>query len=455
VPRTAGSRPRPAVAAFATLVAVGVSILAPTTPVTADERAPDDAERPDAHHARAQPDLEPQEPGAQDADGRAAVETEVLAEIDEVLGEIGDALSAGDPDALRPVLADPEEPVGERWLDRARHLGGVPLDGYVLRIDERLGDLTTDRVRGAHDDQVRVVAVLEEHTLAGQDGDGPARHRHTLTFVDDDGWRLADDQGGRRLGRSEPTHLWDLGPVTTTEQGPVLALHHPDAPGVSDLVAETADAVRRLRDRWPAPWREEVALIVPRDSEELTELLDVGIDLDDFLAFLSATTHSGPGGFELTGPRLVVNPDRFPDRPDLRERVLLHELVHVATRPVASPWMPLWLEEGVAQALGEQGPSTGHTSQLDAAGAAGRRLPTDSEFIAEGREATLLAYQRSFSFVDHLVGRLGAQAVVDFYVAVGEAATGPGTRARQVDDVARAELGADLDALVSDWRAAG
>jgi hypothetical protein len=243
--------------------------------------------------------------------------------------------------------------------------------------------------------------------------------------------------------------------VTTTTQGPVLALHPEDASGVSQLVSETAAAMQVLPQRWPADWSQRTVLSVPGDREQLSHVVGGSLDLDDFLAFASATAYSAPGVHELTGTRLVVNPDRFPTSPEARERVLLHELVHVATRPVASHRIPLWLEEGVAQALGEEGPSTGHTRQLDALGTQGRQLPTDAEFAALGRDATFLAYQRSYSFVDHLVDRRGRAAVVDFYRAVGASVHEPGTMGHRLDEAAERELGADLDSLVGEWRAAG
>ena len=364
----------------------------------------------------------------------------------------------GDEVAVSRHIDDPDGEVGQRWRARARNLAQVPFAALDLRLDPAIGEVTTDRVRDRfdEDEQVVVVGVVEEHVLDRHDLDGPARFRHTLTFRRDEGdWLLVEDRDGRALGRPEPGFLWDLVEVSAVRSGPVLALHGPDAAGVEDLVAETAAAMARLPDRWPADWSQRTTLVVPTDREQLRHVLGGGLDLDDFLAFTSATPHRAPGTQELTGTRLVVNPERFPSAPDARERVLLHELVHVATRPLASDRMPMWLEEGVAQALGEQGPSTGHTQQLDAAGPSGRRLPTDAEFSALGRETTFLSYQRAYSFVAHLVDRADREAVVDFYRAVGAGAARPGTLEHRLDEAARRELGADLATLVEEWRASG
>jgi hypothetical protein len=395
-------------------------------------------------------------------DGAAAGLEEPAAEsdlegIEAALDGLSEAMLAGEPGRMVDHLDEPHGEVGRVWRRRAANIADVELEHYRLRIDERLGDVTSEAVRARHDVDVRVVVVVEELAVAGHDRDGAARHRRTLTFVRrDDGWRLSEERDGRALGLSTPVHLWDLGPVATTGSGPVLALHHPDAPDVQRLVEETRQGIATLRDRWPAPWSERVVLLVPRDRDELDELLDADLHLDDFLSFAAATSWSEPGDQGLAGSRVVVNPERFDDlRAEVRERVLLHELLHVATRPVGSAAIPLWLEEGVAQALGERGPSTGSTARLDALGAEGRRLPLDEEFTAGGREQTHLAYLRSWAFVDHLERRHGDAAVAAFYTAVGGAASGPGTVEHHIDGAARETFGTDLDGLVSQWRSGG
>lgn len=411
--------------------------------------------RPDAAAARSHPS--PATHAGPDAGTQATDALDVPVGIVEVLDGLARGLAAGDPAAVAALLDDPADEVGQRWQDRAEHLRGVPVHAYALRVDRRLGEVTSARVRAAHDDEVRVIAVVEQLRLEGEDAADAAQERRTLTFVRRGaGWRLADDRDGRVLGRSTPTQLWDLGPVVATRRGDALALHHPDAPGVDPLLDETAAALDLLDERWPRDWPRRPVLLVPADREELDALLDADLHLDDFLAFATATTVSAPGEHRLVGSRVVVNPDRFPTRSrEVRERVLVHELLHAATRPVGSAALPLWLEEGVAQALGEQGPSTGTARRLDALGPDGRRLPRDDEFTAAGRDETHLAYQRAWSFTEHLVRVHGAEAVAAFYVAAGAAVTTAGTSAHHLDVAARAELGDDLDGLVARWRAAG
>lgn len=379
------------------------------------------------------------------------------AEIQAVLDRAAAAFLDGDPEGVRDVLADPDSALGRRWLARVDHARGVPLASYSLRLDESLPDLATDRLRSAHPEPVQVVYVVEEHAIEGFDEAGPAAEDLFLTLVRDEarGWLIADDRDAEPLGLVSVDHLWDHGPVVATREGPVLALHHPET-DVGALVGEARRALAAAADRWPLPWSERVPILVPRDEDELAELLHVTFDLSNFIAFATATSTGELGDHDLTGTRVVINPARFLDRSTAtRELILIHELVHAATRPVAGPMVPSWLEEGVAQALGEQRSTTG-TRLLDALATDDVRLPTDAEFTVGGRDRIFLSYQQAWGFLDHLVARFGRDQVARFYEAVGEGSEGrPGTEAWHVDRAAEEVLGAPLAALVDAWRAAG
>lgn len=376
------------------------------------------------------------------------------ASIQAVLDEVAAAFRAGDPDALRSHLSRPRSSFGQRWQARARHLQALPLSHYALRLDDSLPDLATQRVRDAHHGEVQVVHVVEE--LALQDVDAtPAAEDLFLTVVDaGGGWQVAGDVDAEPLGFVSADHLWDHGPVQITRDGPILAIHHPDGPPVATVLAEARAALAEADERWPRDWPTAVPVIVPRDQEELAELLHVTFDLSNFVAFATASPRGERGEFELTGPRVVINPDRFLDRdPATRQRILVHELVHVATRPSAGPMVPSWLDEGVAQALGEQRSTTG-TGLVDLMAPAELALPTDGDFTVGGQDRIFLSYQLAWAFVDHLVRTHGAATVAAFYAAVGRGAVGePGTAQYHVDRAAREVLGAPLEQLVTDWQA--
>lgn len=373
--------------------------------------------------------------------------------VQQVLDELAAAFREGDPDRVARHLASPGSSFGQRWQDRARHMTALPLASYELRLDLALPDLSTQRVRDAHAGDVQVVYVVEELALEGFDA-APAAEDMFLTVVDDgNGWRVIGDADAEALGFVSVDHLWDHGPVQVEVRDAVMAIHHPDGPDVAPLLEDAGVALAQARERWPLPWPERVPVIIPRDEEELGELLHATFDLSNFVAFATATSVGERGEFELTGSRIVINPPRLLDgAPEVRQRILVHELLHVATRPSAGPMVPSWLEEGVAQALGERQSTTG-TAQVDALAPGDRLLPTDAQFTVGGRDRIFLSYQLAWDFVDHLVDTYGAEAVGTFYASAGRGSVGrAGTEQFHVDRAAREVFAAPLAELLDRWR---
>ena len=234
--------------------------------------------------------------------------------IQQMLDEVAAAFLRADPEGVRPHLLDEESRFGVQWLERAGNLANVPLASYTLELDSSLPDLATDRVRGQYATGVQVRYIVERHAIDGFDTE-PAAEDLFLTVVPaEGGWRLASDRDAESLGLVSVDHLWDHGPVSFTVDGPVAALHHPDGPAVGPLLAEAASALRSARERWPLAWPERVPIIVPRDEEELGELLHVTFDLSNFVAFATATPVSKLTTYDLTGSRIILNPGRFLNR---------------------------------------------------------------------------------------------------------------------------------------------
>lgn len=375
-------------------------------------------------------------------------------DVQAMLDAVAAAFLAGDPDALQPFLAEPADRFGQRWLQRTAWMRDVPLTSYTLRLDTSGADLTAADLPG---DGGLLVNVLEEHQFEGMDALGPAREHLFLTLrPDGEGrWTVADDTAAEPLGLVSVDHLWDHGPVVATRRGALLALHHPDQSAVDTLLDEAVAALATTSQRWPLAWPGTVPLLIPADQEELAELLHVTFDLDNFIAFATTTPIVEPGAVSMSGSRVLLNTSRFLDRSsETRERILVHELVHAASRPSSAPSVPSWLEEGIAQALGEQRSTTG-TSLLAVLADTGwdGSLPLDAEFSAGDRDSIFLSYQRSWSFVDWLVEQYGRQAVGTFYAAVGQGSVGrPGTAMAQADAAAVEVFGQPLPTLVAAWR---
>ncbi len=377
--------------------------------------------------------------------------------LQETLDELATAFRTGDRAGVAVFLDDPESPFGRRWQNRAEWMQGLPIAGYSLDFDEAFGDLASSALQ-AKRPGVQVVYVAEELAIEGFDPvDRPARDDLFLTVVRTaDGWRIIGDEDAESLGFVSVDHLWDLGPVTVTRRGDVGAIHHPDFTETSQLLDEAQRARDIAAARWPLAFPSAVPILVPRSEDELAELLHVTFDLSNFVAFATATPISELTTYELTGSRIVVNPDRFLNRTTAtRELILVHEFIHVATHAVGGIHVPNWLDEGVAQGIGERRSATG-TRLLDALvqGGFDGLPPTDSDFRIGGQDRVFLSYQQAWSFIDFLVRAHGADAVAAFYRSVGSESVGePGSEDFRIDVGARAAFGASYAELQAAWSA--
>jgi hypothetical protein len=189
------------------------------------------------------------------------------------------------------------------------------------------------------------VTVEESLQLRGYDA---------APVVRDDRWRFrpAHRRGGRLVLTSvtdpawEATHPaapqpWDLGPVEVRAEGPVLGVFDAgsvaDAPGVLDSVSRGVAAVAA---DVPYDWSRSVVVYALTQPTFLDGLADVpGDDPEglDAVAF--------PVG---RSTRFVLNPRMLDRAGPARDRLVRHELTHVALG-TRDDDVPVWLSEGVAE----------------------------------------------------------------------------------------------------------
>lgn len=141
-------------------------------------------------------------------------------------------------------------------------------------------------------------------------------------------------------------------------------------------------------------------------------------------------------------PYIVISPDLV-DRPSstgLRE-TLVHEAVHALTLSSAAANRPLWVNEGMAEYIGQKTVSLpGHPDpQMK------RQVPTDADLT--GADASL-AYDAAWQFYVFLADSYGEDKVVEFYQAMT-------TTPVSVDQAMRTIFGADLSTLDYRYRQAG
>jgi hypothetical protein len=338
----------------------------------------------------------------------------------------------------------------------------VALGSYELTADwARYGDLVTTSLRSQYPeaDDVAVASVEERYALKGFDEE-PAVEDLYLTFVKIDGkWLVANDTDLDDLTLYSARHLWDFDRLTTERRGRFLLLSHPcrgngpcgRAPVGATALAATA--LERVADYWPVQWRRRVAVLVPRDADELERLLQVTFDVENFVAFATSSVEVREG-IDYTGHRIVLNPGAFVGRAtESTFEILAHELLHVATRGSSGPFIPVWVEEGFAEYVGTAGDPDALTTfnARVAAGLFDGRLPEDFEFTIGSRTDIFVSYQESLSAVHYFIDRWGIRRFVRFYRTLGRVEIAPGTARWHIDRALRKTVGLDLDDFERAW----
>jgi hypothetical protein len=134
---------------------------------------------------------------------------------------------------------------------------------------------------------------------------------------------------------------WDTGPIEVREGDGVLGVF--DASSVDrapELIASVEDGIATVAAEVPYDWSRTVVVYALTDESFLESLEDVpGDDPGDLDAV------AFPAG---TGTRFVLNP-RMLDQPGReRDRLVRHELTHVAVG-TRDDQAPVWLSEGLAE----------------------------------------------------------------------------------------------------------
>jgi hypothetical protein len=363
--------------------------------------------------------------------------------LQQVLDQRADALRRGDRAAFLSSVDEPFAVTEAARFDSARSAG---FSDYSLRLRWDLaGDLSTAALRARFAPAPAVVGQVEVRLRFDGYETKLALTTDFLTFVERDGaWKVTSDIDLDGIGLLSSRELWDLGPVSRLESPDALVLSHPDGlPRAKDVQAGIESALARERAGLDIPWRGKVVVVLPSSSAELGRLLQSTVDLTTFVAFAYwGVDRAAPDGYAITEARIILNADTFFSlSPSVREDILTHELVHVATREKAGPGMSSWLDEGLADFVA--------TGRGTASAFSDGQIPEDWRFGAGGADAVRDAYGRSRSFVAFLAAR--QPGVVAYYSTLGAMVAVPGSRERLQDDAARRVFGVPLAELRAQW----
>ena len=279
-----------------------------------------------------------------------------------------------------------------------------------------------------------------------------------LTFIEQNGdWLIAEDTDLDDLTLYSARHLWDFGPLVTERSEHFVMYRHPctdDCPTDDFDYLELAEqGLDRVDRYWTAPWRGRVVILIPATDEELKRMIQATFDLENFVAFAYSTVDLAKG-VDYTGHRILLNPDAFEGRSSGTVlEIMAHELLHVATRNAAGPFIPIFADEGFADYVGNDGDPAAlafFNSELSQ-GLFSGVLPEDFEFTVGSGTDIYRSYQESQSAVRFFIDRWGVEAFVRFYRDLGRTRVAAGTVGYHLDRSLQKVTGLERDEFEQAW----
>ncbi len=326
-------------------------------------------------------------------------------------------------------------------------LTSVPLASFDLRLrTDEIPDLSAGLDARYAAEDVFLPPVEARYRIKGAD-DTDAIDAFFYTFIRRDGaWRIASDTDVEDLGLPSTRNLWDFGRLSTATSAHFTMLFDPaDRRRARALLDLAEQAWNRLAGSFDRPVPAQVVMVLPHNLEQLREMLQATFDLRNFVAFASSSIDRDQG-YTSTAARVYVQDVNLSrSQREFQTETLHHELVHVASFPLAGPFVSNWVHEGVADWL-----ATGSEAAEAAAGTDGV-LPEDYEFTTGGATSIVGSYAESTSAVAFLAGAEGERAPLDLLVAAGRPRVEPGTSAYHLDRGLREVYGAGLPEFQKAW----
>ncbi len=340
-------------------------------------------------------------------------------------------------------------------------LRNVPLDSFSYRVAwERRGDLVrpSDVRRYPGAEAVSIPVTEERYRIAGFDRRDAVEDLY-YTYVKEDGeWLIAEDTDLDDITLYSARHLWDGGRVEKERSEHFLVFSHPckkkPCGSLSDDFLSLAEqGLDRARRYWLGPWSEPTVVLVPRSGRELERMIQSTFDLENFVAFAYSTVDASDG-IDYTGHRIIPNPDAFSGRAgESVLQILAHEMLHIASRDSAGPFIPIFVDEGFADYVGNDAdPDALAFFNSDvASGLFSGELPEDFEFTVGDGTDIYRSYQESHSAVRYFIDRFGLNAFNRFYRKLGRVEIAPGTARFHLDRALRATIGLTYDRFQEAW----
>ncbi len=353
-----------------------------------------------------------------------ATQIEVVPEgIRQALTNYSRAFARLDEDLLRRSVAQQLLPAE---LAALKNVADLTFDEFAITTSTQYsGDLAVKRIRNLYPGrEVATYHVVERTRIAGESFTFEEDGIYTFTRErSSDDWRLASKKDLDILSAFSPVHLWDGGPVAKLVSTHFTLLTHPEALDEMRPVIDIAErAFSKLEEFWPRPLANNFVIIAPSTTDELRNILHETVDIENFVAFVVSGVNR-ERGWAPTGPRVMIHLSHLRRYgADAQLEILAHELVHAVTRSISGPKIPLFVEEGLANAGGGEGGRPPSSFR----GPAPDDFPSDEGFSIGPVAQIQSVYDRSQLAVEALIDEFGVEAAARFYETLGRKRVVPG-----------------------------
>jgi hypothetical protein len=236
--------------------------------------------------------------------------------------------------------------------------------------------------------------------------------RYLLSSVTDTAWEEANDI------QAQP---WEARPVQVRRAPGVLGIFDDvSVAAARPLLRAVQRSVDDVAARVPYPWDRSVVVYALSDTRFIRSLDDLPGDEPDALDGIAFTVPAGPGDPRTVATRIVLNPRLLARSDAARDRLLRHELTHVALAE-RDDHAPVWLSEGLAEWVSVQAlPPDERRLDAEALEAARRgveEMPRDATF---NDDDAALHYAVAWWVCEYLAATYGESApwsVLDAFAA--------------------------------------
>ncbi|MDO8737317.1 MAG: hypothetical protein Q7K29_09600 [Thermoleophilia bacterium] len=366
--------------------------------------------------------------------------------IQETLDTYASALVEKDRVRFASILDQENPAFTEQELQRFDGLIEVPFDRYYLNL-----------ISQTESEPGKVAAkVATAYTLRGSFPELPDLRRDAYFLVRrDGGWKLAGDAGEQILGMKRDARFEDFGKVEALEGDRTIVFYQSPQTEVAQQALTMAEAsLPRIEEFVPGASLPKVPVKVYKGTDEINQTFPGKWQEWTGGASRQLGEKAEQGGEIIIDAEVFQETDKT--SPGYNQKMIAHELTHIALFPLTGDRTPPFLIEGLAD----------HVAGIEDVVLLKNRLqsgsdfsPTLSDLYQPGgfsalltTDAATLAYEESDMAVALLEERYGNEKVLALLREFRRRESDNVNQAVLVDEIFRSVLGVSWNEFENDWR---